>query len=114
MDVEGWKVQLRKGILDMVILNILRDGPLYGLEMVERLGTMQDLSITEGTIYPLLSRLKAEGLVFTEWVESDQGRQRKYYSLSKKGQQMIDSLNSAWQGFSRDINDIVERKGGAR
>jgi PadR family transcriptional regulator PadR len=112
MDVENWKVQLRKGILDMVILNILKPGPLYGLEMVQRLNAIPELTITEGTIYPLLSRLRSEGLVFTEWVESEQGRQRKYYSLSVKGKEIVSKLNDAWVQFSKSIYSIVEEKGG--
>lgn len=108
MDVENWKVQLRKGVLDMVILNILRDRPLYGLEMVERLQAIPDISITEGTIYPLLSRLKTEGLVFTEWVESKEGRQRKYYSLSKKGERTLEGLNEAWRSFANGINETIK------
>lgn len=112
MEVEGWKVQLRKGVLDMVILNILRGGPLYGLEMVQRLEAIPDLTITEGTIYPLLSRLRAEELVFTEWVESDQGRQRKYYSLSQKGIQLLEKINEAWLSFTGSIGEIINGKGG--
>ena len=114
MEVDTWKVQLRKGVLDMVILNILRGGAFYGLEMVQRLETVPDLTITEGTIYPLLSRLRAEGLVFTEWVESDQGRPRKYYSLSKKGTEILGNLNGAWLSFTKSINDLIDKKGGGK
>lgn len=108
MNVENWKIQLRKGILDMVILNILTDKPLYGLEMIQRMESVAGLEITEGTIYPLLSRLKAEGLVFAEWIESDQGRQRKYYSLSEKGRRAVKELNEAWLGFVESIKHIIE------
>ncbi len=114
MEVDTWKVQLRKGILDMVILNILKGGALYGLEMVQHLEQIPDLTITEGTIYPLLSRLRAEGLVFTEWVESDQGRPRKYYSLSKKGTELLEKINGAWGSFTKSINDLIDKNGGGR
>lgn len=114
MEVETWKVQLRKGILDLVILNILRAGALYGLEMVQKLEEIPDLTITEGTIYPLLSRLRSEGLVFTEWVESDQGRPRKYYSLSQRGTEILGKLNDSWLSFAGSINDVIDSKGGKK
>lgn len=112
MNVENWKSQLRKGILELVILNILRDGALYGLEMITRLEAVPGLAITEGTIYPLLSRLRDEGLVFAEWVQSDAGRPRRYYSLSEKGRRMQDELNGAWKEFIGSIETIIEPKGG--
>lgn len=108
MDVENWKVQLRKGVLEVVVLNILRNGALYGLEMINRLQQIPSLAITEGTIYPLLSRLRAEGLVFAEWVESGGGRPRRYYSLSEKGRRMIGELNDAWDKFVRDIKTVMD------
>lgn len=107
MNVENWKIQLRKGVLEVVILNILRSGALYGLEMVSRMETIPCLAITEGTIYPLLSRLRAEGLVFAEWIESE-GRPRRYYSLSEKGRQVLKSLNEAWLEFVDSISTIIE------
>lgn len=109
MNVENWKVQLRKGVLDLVILNILRGSALYGLEMIQRIEEIPDLKITEGTIYPLLSRLNAEGLVFTEWIESEQGRPRKYYSLSEKGRRVIKELNEEWDSFAENINKIINK-----
>lgn len=114
MNVENWKVQIRKGILDMVVLNVLGGKSLYGLEIIQKMENVPGLGITEGTIYPLLSRLKAEGLVFSEWIESDQGRPRKYYSLSEKGRRIIDELNSAWLSFVDEIRNIIDNKGGKR
>lgn len=113
MNVENWKIQLRKGILEMVILNILRNGALYGLEMVSRLEKIPGLAITEGTIYPLLSRLRAEGLVFAEWIETE-SRPRRYYSLSEKGRQMLAGLNEAWVEFVNGISTVIENKGGGQ
>jgi PadR family transcriptional regulator PadR len=110
MNVENWKSQLRKGVFDMVILNILKERPLYGLEMIEILDGVPGLAISEGTIYPLLSRLKAEGVLFAEWVESEQGRPRKYYSLSENGRRTLAELNEAWFSFSDNILKLL--KGG--
>lgn len=112
MNVESWKIQLRKGIFDMLILNTLRDRAQYGLEIVKELENIPDLTLAEGTVYPLLSRLKSEGLVFTEWIESEQGRPRKYYSLSEKGKKFCNELNEAWYSFSKSIDKIIN--GGKR
>ena len=109
MNVENWKTQFRKGILDLVVLNILKKGALYGLEMINHLEGIPNLQITEGTIYPLLSRLKSEGLVFAEWIESDQGRPRKYYSLTEKGRRMADELNSAWNEYVKSLSSLMKK-----
>lgn len=111
MNVENWKSQLRKGVLDMVILNILGAKSLYGLEMIQHLESIPELAISEGTIYPLLSRLKSEGLVFSEWVESAEGRPRKYYSLSEKGRRVEKEINEAWLSFSESILKIIQKGG---
>ena len=80
-----WEVQLRKGCLELAILAALWGGKLYGLEILRRLESDSDLIVSEGTVYPLLSRLKALGLVRSEWVESDAGHPRKYYALTPAG-----------------------------
>ena len=82
---DKWEVQLRKGCLELAILAALWDGKLYGLEILRRLEIDSDLIVSEGTVYPLLSRLKALGLVRSEWVESIGGHPRKYYALAPMG-----------------------------
>ena len=74
---DKWEVQLRKGCLELAILAALWDGKLYGLEILQRLESDSELVISEGTVYPLLSRLKVMGLVRSEWVESDGGAPAK-------------------------------------
>src|SRR5271165_2361810 len=86
---DKWEVQLRKGCLELAILAALWDGELYGLEILRRLENDSDLIISEGTVYPLLSRLKALGLVQSEWVESGSGHPRKYYGLTAAGKQRV-------------------------
>lgn len=112
MNVENWQSQLRKGVLDMVILNVLSEKALYGLEMIQKMEELHGFEITEGTIYPLLSRLHAEGLVFSEWIESAQGRPRKYYSLSEKGRRIIKDMNNAWLTFVDGIKKMIDIEGG--
>ncbi len=108
MDVEKWSSQLRKGVLELVILSLLKGGAMYGLEIIQSVEAKGDLRISEGTIYPLLSRLKAEGLIFSEWVESDQGRARKYYSLSHQGKKMLEQLKKSWGSFIQSIAQLMD------
>ena len=89
---EKWEVQLRRGCLELAILAALWEGKLYGLEILRRMESESDLIVSEGTIYPLLSRLKALGLVETEWVESEAGHPRKYHALTPAGKKRNNPL----------------------
>lgn len=84
-DPENWEKQIRKGWLELAILASLRDDRLYGLEILRRLETHSDLVLAEGTIYPILNRLKRDGLIESRWVESETGHPRKYYWLTAPG-----------------------------
>ncbi len=84
---DKWEIQLRKGSLELAILAALWGGRLYGLEILRHLESGSDLVVAEGTVYPLLTRLRTLGLVESEWVESDSGHPRKYYSLTAAGRE---------------------------
>lgn len=102
-----WEVQLRKGGLELAILASLWGGRLYGLEILRRLESDSDLIVSEGTVYPLLSRLKAMGLVDSQWVESDAGHPRKYYSLTPAGKERSIEMFRAWQRFSASMSKLL-------
>jgi PadR family transcriptional regulator PadR len=102
-----WEVQLRKGGLELAILASLWGGRLYGLEILRRLESDSDLIVSEGTVYPLLSRLKAMGLVDSQWVESDAGHPRKYYSLTLAGKERSIEMFRAWQRFSASMSKLL-------
>jgi PadR family transcriptional regulator PadR len=84
--------QLRKGILELAIMGSLYSHQHYGYSLVRVLTEDGSLSLKEGTVYPILTRLDKEGLVRSEWVESDQGPPRKYYSLTAHGRKIFESL----------------------
>lgn len=105
-----WDTQLRKGALELVILAVLRNRELYGLEILETLKTEAGFLIPSGTIYPLLDRMKREGLLTSRWVHSDQDRPRKYYKLTKKGQGRFKDLKDNWAVFTRDIEKVLGNK----
>ena len=104
---DKWEVQLRKGCLELAILAALWEGKLYGLEILRRLEADSDLIISEGTVYPLLSRLKTLGLVRGEWVESDAGHPRKYYSLTAAGKQRGREMAGMWARFSSGMAKLL-------
>ena len=104
---DKWEVQLRKGCLELAILAALWDGKLYGLEILRRLESDSDLIVSEGTVYPLLSRLKTLGLVQSEWVESDAGHPRKYYTLTLAGRHRVREMAGMWTRFSSSMSRLL-------
>jgi len=105
---EKWEIQLRKGSLELAILASLWEGSLYGLEILRHLESSSDLVVVEGTIYPLLSRLRALGLVDSEWVESDSGHPRKYYRLTAAGRRRALEMARVWEQFSGRMASLLE------
>ncbi|MFL5295813.1 MAG: PadR family transcriptional regulator [Phenylobacterium sp.] len=106
-DLTGWETQVRKGGLGLAVLAILWPERLYGLEILRRLDADAGLSIPEGTIYPLLSRMKAEGLVESEWVEADAGHPRKYYRLTDEGRRRVRQMARSWRVFSAGLERLL-------
>ncbi len=104
---DKWEVQLRKGCLELAILAVLWGERLYGLEILRRLADDSKLIVSEGTVYPLLSRLKALGLVSSDWVESEKGHPRKYYALTESGRQRVLEMASIWGRFSASMRKLL-------
>jgi PadR family transcriptional regulator, regulatory protein PadR len=104
---DKWEVQLRKGCLELAILASLWDGRVYGLEILRRLELVSNLVVSEGTVYPLLTRLKTSGLVDSQWVESDAGHPRKYYFLTKAGKQRAIEMSRIWARFSASLGRLL-------
>ncbi len=107
MPDDNWRSQLRKGWLELAILATLWDGRLYGLEILRRLEEDSDLLVTEGTIYPVLNRLKEDGVVRAEWEESDSGHPRKYYSLTAAGRRRTLTMARESAEFMRQMNRLL-------
>lgn len=98
--------QLRRGALEYCVLAMLQSGRLYGLDIARRLAAGQVLMSSEGTLYPLLARLRKAGLVSTTWQESTEGPPRRYYELTGPGTEALDAFRSAWSPF-RDAVDAA-------
>ena len=107
----NWTTQVRKGVLELAILNTLGTGPLYGYDIVRRLGDVDSLVITEGTIYPILSRLKNEKYVESYIEESSSGPPRKYYRLTPRGREELRRMNQHWEQLHDALGSLrKERK----
>src|SRR5258708_5217092 len=109
-----WEIQVRKGGLGLAVLAILWPGRLYGLEILRRLDSDAGLSIPEGTIYPLLSRLKAEGLVESEWGEAGAGHPRKYSRLTDPGRRRVREMARSWRAFAQGLERLLAPIEGAK
>lgn len=108
---EKWEVQLRKGTLELVILAALKGRTLYGLELLKRLQSYKSTAISEGTLYPLLERLKRDALVDAKWVQEGESRPRKYYTLTGLGEQKLDDLIMIWRQSVADIEYLISHPG---
>ena len=102
-----WESQLRKGGLGLAVLATLWPGRLYGLEILRRLESDAGLSVQEGTIYPLLSRLKADALVDAEWVQAEAGHPRKYYALTDLGRARLKEMSASWTSFAGGLDRLL-------
>ena len=111
MEKLGLVTQMRKGALEYCVLALLSGPPRYGLEIVRALGKVDGMLTTDGTMYPLLSRLRREGLVTTEWRESDSGPPRRYYGLTPEGRDALATFRRQWATF-RDAVDVILEEGG--
>ncbi|MBN2746230.1 MAG: PadR family transcriptional regulator [Bacteroidales bacterium] len=109
MNIEKTVAQMRKGVLELCILSILEHKEAYASDMIS---TMKDaeLIIVEGTLYPLLTRLKNEGLLDYRWQESTGGPPRKYYTLTQLGKNTVAELKISWNDLVSSINKIIIQK----
>jgi PadR family transcriptional regulator PadR len=105
---DRWEAQLRKGAVEMAALASLWQRRLYGLEIIRYLEAHSQLALAEGTIYPVLNRLKAEGLLTSAWVEAEAGHPRKYYSLTEAGCDRLREMAKAWTSFASGLSRLVE------
>jgi PadR family transcriptional regulator, regulatory protein PadR len=109
MDLENAKVQMRKGILEFCILHIISRGEIYASDMLDEL-TSAKIMVVEGTLYPLLTRLKNAGLLDYKWVESTTGPPRKYYVLTETGKLFLETLQVSWKELHDSVNQIIKEK----
>ncbi|MFE6765208.1 PadR family transcriptional regulator [Streptomyces sp. NPDC057689] len=111
---EKAEVQLRKGVLEYCVLALLRDGPKYGVELLDHLQETGTLATSQGTVYPLLSRLRRDDLVVTTWQESPSGPPRRYYALTDAGRAALAAFAGIWPGFRDAVDHLLAPPAGQR
>ncbi len=107
MNIENAKSQMRKGMLEYCVLLLLKQRQSYASDIIQNLKDAE-LLVVEGTLYPLLTRLKNDNLLTYEWQESTQGPPRKYYSLSTEGERFLEGLEEAWTELANTVNYLKE------
>ncbi|PIQ47043.1 MAG: PadR family transcriptional regulator [Cytophagales bacterium CG12_big_fil_rev_8_21_14_0_65_40_12] len=108
MNLENTQVQMRKGILEFCILNIISRGEIYASDMLEEL-TSAKIIVVEGTLYPLLTRLRKAGLLEYKWVESNSGPPRKYYTITATGTDFLNNLKATWLELVESTTQIISK-----
>jgi PadR family transcriptional regulator PadR len=107
MNIENQNAQMRKGVLELCILSIIAEQDAYASDLIGRLKEAR-LIIVEGTLYPLLTRLKNEGLTTYRWEESKSGPPRKYHQITPLGRLTLDSLKADWRELATAVNTIID------
>ena len=106
MDFDNWQTQLRKGLLDIVVLNLLERGPCHGYDMVRTLKQINGLELREGNIYPILARLQTDGLVAGSTEPSHDGPPRRYFKLTALGRKTLAEMNAHWEQIVESIETV--------
>jgi PadR family transcriptional regulator PadR len=106
MNIENTKAQMRKGVLEFCILSILAKGEKYPSDIIDVMKEAK-LLIVEGTLYPLLTRLKNDGLLTYRWVESTGGPPRKYFTLTTEGQNFLTEMTEAYKELNQSVEKII-------
>ena len=109
MNIENTKAQMRKGILEFCILSILSKNDHYASEILDTLKGGK-MIVVEGTIYPLLTRLKNSGLLEYRWEESTSGTPRKYYKITEAGKALLAELSTSWKALTTAVNKITKQQ----
>ena len=107
MNTENTKAQMRKGILEFCILSLINNREMYVSDLIEELKNGK-LDVVEGTLYPLLTRLKNGDFLTYRWEESTSGPPRKYYQITEKGQNFLTELQSTWNELTNSVNQITK------
>jgi PadR family transcriptional regulator PadR len=110
MDFNNWRTQFRKGLLEMVTVNLLQNGKIHGYEIVQKLKQLDGLKIREGNIYRILTRLRIDGLVKSSEEGTEGGPPRIYFELTKEGRNVLEKMNNHWDAVKKGIETVQKRK----
>lgn len=108
MNIEKTKIQMRKGVLEYCILSIIKKGDAYASDIIDEL-KKAEMIVVEGTLYPLLTRLKNDNLLQYRWEESTAGPPRKYYALTEEGENFIKELKETWNQLIEAVDKVTKQ-----
>lgn len=106
--MQAWITQFRKGLVELCVLAVLRDEEAYGYQIVERLGEVHGLEVTESTVYPVLARLARDRCVTVRTAASPSGPPRRYYRLSDTGRERLAEMIEHWRGIQESVNHLIQ------
>ena len=109
LEIDNWTAQLRKGVLELCILRALQREEIYAYDLVKRLAKVRGLVVSEGTVYPMLARLRRHGLICARMEKSEEGRMRKYYALTSSGVDALDLMLKAWGDLASGVMTMIEK-----
>ena len=109
MNIDNTASQMRKGVLEFCILSVIKQGEAYPSDIIDKMRTA-NLNILEGTLYPLLTRLKNAEFLTYRWIESNSGPPRKYFSLTPKGEEFYRELEATWNELANAVNTLANKK----
>ncbi|NOY50959.1 MAG: PadR family transcriptional regulator [Chlorobi bacterium] len=108
MKIEKTNAQMRKGVIELCVLSVISDNEVYTSDIIDAMRDAE-LIVVEGTVYPLLTRLKNEGVLKYKWEESSSGPPRKYYSLTQDGIDILERLKQGWDELSKSVNKLLNK-----
>ena len=106
---DEWNSQIRRGVLELAVLALIARRPMYGYEIVSTLAEQPELEVAEGTLYPILRRLRKEGVLSTSWVESDAGPPRQYYQLTAAGTKRLTKFTAQWRALGVAVESLLQK-----
>ncbi len=105
--IDKWQSQVKKGTLSFIVLLVLDEGEIYGYELIERIKHLTEIEIAEGTLYPLMNRLKTDQLLESKWVEQETGIPRKYYFLTESGKMTLEEMKKKWTELQNVLTKLI-------
>lgn len=106
MALRNWKTQIRKGLLDLCVMNLLAKREYYGYDLVQDLKTVEGLEMREGNVYPILARLQEDGLVKSHTRPSSNGPPRKYFRVTREGREELEAMNAHWSRMTKAVEGV--------
>jgi len=105
--IDNWNTQIKKGLLLFLVMNIIKSKNSYGYEIIQKVKEKTGLDMAEGTLYPLLKKLKEEKLALCKWEVNEESAPRKYYYLTGQGNATLEKMNKEWSSLNASVSNLI-------